>query len=68
SIPEGSGGNHGGQSSSDRSQSGTEDDQHCKEFYDFTEPISFWWMDTMIWGISSHVSENKIYWGYYSDK
>ncbi|GKF41095.1 hypothetical protein Tco_0124437, partial [Tanacetum coccineum] len=25
-IPEGSGGNHGGQSSSDRSQSGTEDD------------------------------------------
>ncbi|GJY68017.1 hypothetical protein Tco_0470999 [Tanacetum coccineum] len=26
SIPEGSGGNHGGQSSSDRSQSGTEDD------------------------------------------
>ncbi|GJU51831.1 hypothetical protein Tco_1221386 [Tanacetum coccineum] len=34
SIPEGSGGNHGGQSSSDRSQSGTEDDLTLQSVYD----------------------------------
>ncbi|GKD14619.1 hypothetical protein Tco_1199026 [Tanacetum coccineum] len=34
SIPEGSGRNHGGQSSSDRSQSGTEDDLTLQSVYD----------------------------------
>ncbi|GJW60929.1 hypothetical protein Tco_0110264 [Tanacetum coccineum] len=34
SIPEGSSGNHGGQSSSDRSQSGTEDDLTLQSVYD----------------------------------
>ncbi|GJU80078.1 hypothetical protein Tco_1282443 [Tanacetum coccineum] len=34
STPEGSGGNHGGQSSSDRSQSGTEDDLTLQSVYD----------------------------------
>ncbi|GKF75091.1 hypothetical protein Tco_0224535 [Tanacetum coccineum] len=34
SIPEGSGGNHGGQSSNDRSQSGTEDDLTLQSVYD----------------------------------
>ncbi|GJW13217.1 putative ribonuclease H-like domain-containing protein [Tanacetum coccineum] len=33
-IPEGSGGNHGGQSSSDRSQSGNEDDLTLQSMYD----------------------------------